>query len=133
MKIADPETHAVMPLGEVGEICVRGYCVMHEYYGQPDFTAAAIDDDGWLHTGDLGAMDERGYSTVEGRLKDMIIRGGENIYPKEIEELLFAHPEVAEIAVVGVPDEKYGEQVVSVRAPQRRLRGHRRRAHRPLP
>ena len=113
VKIADPETHAVMPLGEVGEICVRGYCVMHEYYGQPDFTTAAIDDEGWLHTGDLGAMDTRGYSTVEGRLKDMIIRGGENIYPKEIEEVLFAHPEVAEIAVVGVPDDKYGEQVVA--------------------
>jgi fatty-acyl-CoA synthase len=113
VKIADPETHGVMPLGEVGEICVRGYCVMHEYYGQPDFTAAAIDDEGWLHTGDLGAMDARGYSTVEGRLKDMIIRGGENIYPKEIEDVLFAHPDVAEIAVVGVPDDKYGEQVAA--------------------
>jgi fatty-acyl-CoA synthase len=113
IKIADIDTHAVLPLGEVGEICVRGYSVMYEYYEQPEFTAAALDADGWLHTGDLGAMDERGYSTVEGRLKDMIIRGGENIYPREIEELLFAHPEVAEVAVVGVPDDRYGEQVAA--------------------
>jgi fatty-acyl-CoA synthase len=113
IKIADAETNAALPIGQVGEICVRGYCVMYEYYEQPEFTAGALDGEGWLHTGDLGAMDARGYSTIEGRLKDMIIRGGENIYPREIEELLFAHAEVAEIAVVGVPDDKYGEQVAA--------------------
>jgi fatty-acyl-CoA synthase len=88
------------------------------YFEMPDATAAAVDADGWLHTGDLCSMDERGYFRVEGRLKDMIIRGGENVYPREIEELLFTHPAVAEVAVVGVPDEKWGEQVAAfVRRP----------------
>ena len=84
---------------------------MHGYYLMPDRTAETIDADGWLHTGDLAAMDDRGYCTIEGRLKDMIIRGGENIYPKEIEEVLFAHDAVAEVAVVGLPDETWGETV----------------------
>lgn len=111
IKIVDPESGATQPIGGVGELCVRGYLVMHGYFDMPDRTAETIDADGWLHTGDLAAMDERGYCTIEGRLKDMIIRGGENIYPKELEEILFAHDSVAEVAVVGLPDEKWGETV----------------------
>src|SRR5439155_92352 len=96
-----------------GELCTRGYLVMLGYYEMPDATAEAVDGDGWLHTGDLCTMDDRGYFRVEGRLKDMIIRGGENIYPREIEELLFTHPAVADVAVVGVPDDRWGEQVAA--------------------
>jgi len=90
---------------------------MHGYFDMPEATAAAIDADGWLHTGDLCAMDARGYCTVEGRLKDMIIRGGENIYPRELEELLFRHPSVGSVAVVGLPDAKWGEEVAAVLRP----------------
>jgi fatty-acyl-CoA synthase len=86
---------------------------MHGYHDDPEATSAAIDAEGWLHTGDLGTMDERGYSKIVGRIKDMIIRGGENIYPREIEEVLFSHPAVGDVAVVGVPDEKWGERVVA--------------------
>ena len=111
VRIIDPGTGDTAPIGEIGELCVRGYHVMSGYHGMPERTAEAIDEDGWLHTGDLAAMDERGYCTVEGRLKDMIIRGGENIYPKELEEMLLAHPAVAEVAVVGLPDDRYGEVV----------------------
>jgi fatty-acyl-CoA synthase len=111
VKIIDPSTGATVPTGTVGEYCTRGYHVMHGYFEMPDATAAAIDEEGWLHTGDLCAMDDRGYCTVEGRLKDMIIRGGENIYPRELEDLLFAHDTVGEAAVVGLPDEKWGETV----------------------
>ncbi len=111
VKIIDTEIGETVPPGTVGEYCARGYLVMHGYYEMPDATTETIDADGWLHTGDLAAMDERGYLTIEGRLKDMIIRGGENIYPKELEELLFAHPTVAEVAVVGLPDDKWGEVV----------------------
>ncbi len=111
VKIIDTETGATLPIGQTGEFCTRGYHVMHGYFEMPEQTAEAIDADGWLHTGDLCAMDERGYCTVEGRLKDMIIRGGENIYPKEVEELLFQHESVGEVAVVGLPDEKWGETV----------------------
>ena len=111
VKIVDPATGDVVPVGVVGELCTRGYLVMKGYYEMPEATAEAIDADGWLHTGDLCSMDERGYCTVEGRLKDMIIRGGENIYPREIEELLFTHPGVADVAVVGIPDDKWGEIV----------------------
>lgn len=113
VKIIDPETGETVPLGVTGEYCTRGYHVMTGYFELPEQTAEAIDADGWLHTGDLCAMDERGYCTVEGRLKDMIIRGGENIYPKEIEELLFAHPAVGEVAVVGLPDDRWGESVAA--------------------
>jgi len=113
VKIADPDTGATLPVGEVGEYCTRGYHVMKGYFEMPERTAEAIDAEGWLHTGDLCAMDERGYCTVEGRLKDMIIRGGENIYPRELEELLFAHDAVSEVAVVGLPDEKWGETVAA--------------------
>ncbi|HKN91761.1 MAG TPA: AMP-binding protein [Acidimicrobiia bacterium] len=103
----------VLPLGEVGEICTRGYLVMQGYFDMPEPTAAAISPDGWLRTGDLGTMDERGYCRIAGRVKDMIIRGGENVYPREIEALLFGHPAVADAAVVGIPDERWGETVAA--------------------
>ncbi len=114
VKIVDAVDGATLPVGEVGEICTRGYHVMLGYFEMPQATAAAIDNDGWLHTGDLGAMDARGYFTIEGRLKDMIIRGGENIYPRELEELLFRHPAVSEVAVIGLPSERWGEEVAAV-------------------
>ena len=113
IKIIDPEDGSTLPIGEVGELCVSGYLVMHGYFDMPEQTAEAIDADGWLHTGDLAAMDARGYCSIEGRLKDMIIRGGENIYPKELEEVLFTHEAVAEIAVVGLPDDTWGEVVAA--------------------
>src|SRR3954449_12025938 len=112
-KIIDPNTGETVPIGTIGEFCTRGYHVMTGYFEMPDATSATIDADGWLHTGDLCAMDARGYCTVEGRLKDMIIRGGENIYPRELEELLFRHPKISEIAVVGLPHEKWGEEVAA--------------------
>ena len=111
VKIVDTETGETVPYGELGEYCTRGYHVMHEYFEMPEATQNTIDEDGWLHTGDLCSMDERGYCKVEGRLKDMIIRGGENIYPRELEELLFQHADVGEVAVVGLPDERLGETV----------------------
>ncbi len=101
--------NAICPLGEQGEICVRGYNVMSGYNDNPEATAATIDADGWLHTGDLGRMDARGYVKITGRVKEMIIRGGENIYPAEIENVMLEHPAVVEAAVVGIPDEKWGE------------------------
>ena len=111
VKITDVATGQTVPCGTVGEICTRGYLVMDGYLGDPEATAAAIDPDGWLHTGDLGSMDERGYCRIAGRIKEMIIRGGENIYPREIEAALLSHPGVAEVAVVGVPDRFWGEEV----------------------
>ena len=111
VRIVDPDSGETLPCGTVGELCTRGYLVMHGYYEMPDATDAAIDADGWLHTGDLASMDERGHCRIEGRLKDMIIRGGENIFPCEIEQRLFIHPGVGDVAVVGIPDEKWGEQV----------------------
>jgi len=97
-----------------GEIVTRSDCVMKGYYKMPQATAEVIDHDGWLHTGDLGEVDENGYFKVTGRIKDMIIRGGENIYPREIEEFLYRHPKVLNVQVIGIPDEKYGEQVLAV-------------------
>jgi len=117
VKIADPVTGAVLPIGEQGEICCRGYQNMLAYYELPDETAVTIDPDGWLHMGDLGTMDDRGFLKVTGRLKDMIIRGGINVYPREIEDLLFTHPQIAEVAVIGVPDERWGEQIAAVVRP----------------
>jgi fatty-acyl-CoA synthase len=114
VKIADPDTGDVQPLGEPGEICCRSYQNMVGYHDMPEETAAAIDADGWLHMGDLGTMDERGFVRVTGRIKDMIIRGGINLYPREIEEVLLDHPAIAEAAVVGVPDEKWGEQIAAI-------------------
>jgi fatty-acyl-CoA synthase len=113
VKIIDPESGEIVPTHTLGEYCTRGYHVMHEYFEMPEATANTIDDEGWLHTGDLCSMDERGYCTVEGRLKDMIIRGGENIYPREIEELLFKHPAVGEVAVVGLPSDRLGEEIAA--------------------
>src|SRR5467141_4163746 len=113
VKIANPDTGQTVPIGEIGEICTRGYHVMQGYFENEAATRAAIDPEGWLHTGDLGAMDARGYCTIEGRLKDMIIRGGENIYPRELEELLFLHPKVGDVAVVGLPDQRWGEVVAA--------------------
>jgi fatty-acyl-CoA synthase len=116
-RIADLRTGQTAGCGEVGEICARGYLVMDGYLNAPEETAAAIDADGWLHTGDLGSMDNRGYLRIAGRLKEMIIRGGENIYPREIEEVLIAHPAVADASVIGVPDDYYGEVVGAVVRP----------------
>jgi len=109
--ILDTDTNNVVPLGTQGEICSRGYNVMHGYNDNPEATSAAIDSNGWLHTGDLGTMDARGYLKITGRVKEMIIRGGENLFPVEIENALLEHEDIAEIAVVGVSDEKFGEEV----------------------
>ena len=110
-RIADAETGAALPAGQAGEICVRGYVVMQGYYAQPEETAKVIDKDGWLHTGDVGWMDENGNIHLEGRLKELIIRGGENISPKEIETVFFDDPQVKQCKAVGVPDEHYGEEI----------------------
>ncbi|MFC4768627.1 AMP-binding protein [Effusibacillus consociatus] len=113
VKIVEPGTKREVPRGVQGELCTRGYHVMKGYYKNPEATAKAIDEDGWLHTGDLAIMDENGYCKITGRLKDMIIRGGENIYPREIEEFLYTHPKVLDVQVIGVPDERYGEEVMA--------------------
>jgi fatty-acyl-CoA synthase len=113
VKIADPITGETVPRNVLGEICTRGYAVMAGYFDNSAATSAALDAEGWLHTGDLGTMDDDGYCRVQGRLKDMIIRGGENIYPREIEDLLFTHPLVGDAAVIGVPDDTWGEIVVA--------------------
>ena len=113
IQIADVGTSAPVPVGQVGELCARGYLVMRGYHDAPQATAAAIDAEGWYHTGDLASLDGRGYLRIEGRIKDMIIRGGENIYPREIEDVLFDHPAVAEAVVIGVPDSEWGEVVVA--------------------
>ena len=113
LKIIDIESGAELAPGKQGELCTRGYLVMKGYYKMPEETLKAIDSDGWLHTGDLAVMDENGYCKITGRIKNMIIRGGENIYPREIEEFLYSHPKIADIQVYGVPDRKYGEQVMA--------------------
>ena len=109
--------NAVVPVGEVGEICVSGYCLMLEYNDNPEATAATIDAEGWLHSGDLGRMDARGYVQITGRVKEMIIRGGENYFPAEIENVLLEHPAVSEVAVVGLPDDKWGEIIACFAKP----------------
>jgi fatty-acyl-CoA synthase len=111
VKIVDPDTGATLPPGQQGEVCCRGYSVMKGYYKMPEATAKAIDSDGWLHSGDLGVLDADGYLAITGRHKDMIIRGGENIYPREIEAFLFDMPGIMDVQVVGVPSKKYGEEV----------------------
>ena len=113
LKIVDPATGAVVPRGDKGELCTRGYSVMLGYFGNDEATRAAIDAAGWMHTGDLATMDDEGYVNITGRIKDMIIRGGENIYPREIEEFLHTHPAVSEAQVIGVPSVKYGEEVMA--------------------
>jgi fatty-acyl-CoA synthase len=111
IKIVDPATGETVTRGEPGEFCTRGYSVMLGYWNDPEKTAEAIDTDGWMHTGDLAVMREDGYCNIVGRIKDMVIRGGENIYPREIEEFLYTHPDIEDVQVVGVPDEKYGEEL----------------------
>jgi fatty-acyl-CoA synthase len=111
-KIVDPSTGRILPRGEHGELCYRGYHVMRGYYNNPQATRVTIDPAGWLHGGDLAVMDAQGYVSIIGRLKDMICRGGEKIFPREVEEFLFTHPKVSEACVIGVPDAYYGEQVM---------------------
>ena len=111
VRIVDPDTGKDMPVGEQGEFWARGHCVMLGYYNMPEATAETIDADGWLHTGDLATVTEDGNYRITGRIKDMIIRGGENIYPRELEEFLLQHPKVQDVQVVGVPDVKFVEQV----------------------
>jgi fatty-acyl-CoA synthase len=113
IKIIDTETFKVLPFGVQGEICVRGPQIMRGYHNKPDETKKTIDESKWLHTGDLGTMDEKGYLRITGRLKNMIIRGGENIYPREIEEYLYTHPEIVEVHVFGISDNRYGEEIAA--------------------
>ncbi|MGI5165857.1 AMP-binding protein [Spirillospora sp. CA-253888] len=113
IKIVDPATGATVPRGVPGEFCTRGYSVMLGYWEEPDKTAEAIDAARWMHTGDLAVMDEHGYVNITGRIKDMVIRGGENIYPREIEEFLYSHPDIVDAQVIGVPDAKYGEELMA--------------------
>jgi fatty-acyl-CoA synthase len=113
IRIADPSTGETLRRGETGEFCTRGYSVMHGYWDDTERTSEAIDEDGWMHTGDLAVMADDGYVNIVGRIKDMVIRGGENIYPREIEEFLYTHPAVADVQVVGVPDPKYGEELMA--------------------
>ncbi|MEZ5231329.1 MAG: AMP-binding protein [Acidimicrobiales bacterium] len=109
----DPATGATVPRGATGEFCTRGYSVMSGYWNDPERTADAIDADGFMHTGDLATMDDDGYVNIVGRIKDMVIRGGENVYPREIEEFLYTHPAVADVQVIGVPDVRYGEEIMA--------------------
>ncbi len=113
VKIVDPVTNEELPTGVPGELCTRGYLIMKGYYKNEEATRAAIDHDGWLHTGDIAIMDEEGYIEITGRIKDMVIRGGENVYPREIEEFLYQHPGIQDVQVVGVPDPKYGEELMA--------------------
>ena len=113
IRVADPTTGATLPRGETGEFCTRGYSVMQGYWNDAERTADAIDGGGWMHTGDLAVMAPDGYVNIVGRIKDMVIRGGENVYPREIEEFLYAHPDVEDVQVIGVPDERYGEELMA--------------------
>jgi fatty-acyl-CoA synthase len=113
VKVVDPDTGRVVPRGASGELCTRGYSVMLGYWDEPEKTADAIDVAGWMHTGDLATMDDDGYVNIVGRIKDLIIRGGENVYPREIEEFLYTHPDIVDVQVVGVPDARYGEEVMA--------------------
>jgi len=113
IKIIEPTTGKVVPIGETGELCTRGYSVMLGYWNNPEATAGAIDQARWMHTGDLATMDEEGYINIVGRIKDMVIRGGENVYPREVEEFLYTHPKISDVQVIGVPDPKYGEEMMA--------------------
>ncbi len=113
VKVVDPDSGLTVPRGSPGELCTRGYSVMLGYWQQPDRTAEAIDAARWMHTGDLAVMDDAGYVKVVGRIKDLVIRGGENIYPREVEEFLYGHPDIADVQVIGVPDEHYGEELMA--------------------
>ena len=128
IKIVDPTTRLTVPRGEPGELCTRGYSVMLGYWDQPDKTAEVIDAARWMHTGDIAVMDEDGYVNITGRIKDMLIRGGENVYPREVEEFLYTHPDVLDVQVIGVPDARYGEEIMAwVKLRAGRGRAHRRR------
>jgi fatty-acyl-CoA synthase len=111
VKIVDPSTGRTLDRGEAGELCTRGYCVMLGYWDDEEATRTSIDEARWMHTGDLAVMDDEGYVNIVGRIKDMIIRGGENVYPREIEEFLYTHASIEDVQVIGVPDERYGEEV----------------------
>ena len=111
--IVDPEKELVVGYGEPGELCTRGYSVMLGYWNDPERTSEAIDSEGWMHTGDLAVMDAEGYVNIVGRIKDLIIRGGENVYPREVEEFLYMHPDIVDVQVIGVPDVKYGEEIMA--------------------
>ncbi|MFI5983621.1 AMP-binding protein [Streptomyces sp. NPDC051555] len=113
VKVVDPHSGRTLPRGEPGELCTRGYSVMLGYWAEPERTAEAVDAARWMHTGDLAVMDDEGYLSITGRIKDMVIRGGENVYPREIEEFLHAHPDVLDVQVIGVPDAKYGEELMA--------------------
>jgi len=113
VKVVDPVTGDTVPRGTSGELCTRGYSVMIGYWNDPEKTKEAIDEEGWMHTGDLAVMDDEGYLNIVGRIKDMIIRGGENVYPREIEEYLYRHPDIVDVQVIGVPDLKYGEEIMA--------------------
>jgi fatty-acyl-CoA synthase len=113
VKIVDPATGRTLGRGHPGELCTRGYSVMLGYWNDPERTAETIDAARWMHTGDLATMDDEGYLNIVGRIKDMIIRGGENVYPREIEEFLYTHPDIADVQVIGVPDLKYGEEIMA--------------------
>jgi fatty-acyl-CoA synthase len=113
IKVIDPGSGQTVPRGVPGEFCARGYPVMRGYWNDPERTAEAIDSGGWMHSGDLATLDDEGYVRIVGRIKDMVIRGGENIYPREIEEFLYAHPQIADVQVIGVPDERYGEELMA--------------------
>jgi fatty-acyl-CoA synthase len=113
IRVVSPETGEVVGRGDTGEFCTRGYSVMLGYWNDPQRTSEAIDDDGWMHTGDLATMDDDGYVNIVGRIKDMVIRGGENIYPREVEEFLYGHPDIVDVQVIGVPDMKYGEELMA--------------------
>jgi fatty-acyl-CoA synthase len=113
VKVVDPETDAIVARGETGELCTRGYSVMLGYWEEPERTSDVLDRAGWMHTGDLAVMDDEGYLRIVGRSKDMVIRGGENVYPREVEEFLYGHPDVADVQVIGVPDERFGEELMA--------------------
>jgi fatty-acyl-CoA synthase len=113
VKIVNPETGQVVPIGQMGELYTRGYCVMLGYWNDEARTRESIDAARWMHTGDLAVMDEEGYVNIVGRSKDMVIRGGENVYPREIEEFLYSHPKISDVQVIGVPDKKYGEEIMA--------------------
>jgi fatty-acyl-CoA synthase len=113
VKVVDPATGLTVPTGTPGELCTRGYSVMLGYWDEPERTAEAVDAARWMHTGDLAVMDDEGYVAITGRIKDMVIRGGENVYPREIEEFLHTHPDIVDAQVVGVPDAKYGEELMA--------------------
>ena len=113
IRVADSTTGETLERGETGEFCTRGYSVMQGYWSDDERTAESIDDEGWMHSGDLAVMAEDGYVNIVGRIKDMVIRGGENVYPREVEEFLFTHPDIEDVQVIGVPDERYGEELMA--------------------